>query len=74
MKILDRIPDRALVGLTLGFFALLGLDVAIIDAVPFIDEAALAAIATGLVGATLSRRKQRREERERQRVEAGGGE
>ncbi|MCO4768575.1 MAG: hypothetical protein KDA24_01000 [Deltaproteobacteria bacterium] len=64
MKLLDRIPDRLLAFMTAGFFAMLGLDVAIPDALPFIDEAVLATVASTLVATMLGRRKTRRLARE----------
>ena len=59
LNVLDRIPDRILAFMTAGFFALLSLDIVVIDAVPFVDEAVLATIATGLAGSLLSRRRAR---------------
>ena len=59
LNVLDRIPDRVLAFMTAGFFALLGLDIVVIDAVPFVDEAVLATIATGLASSLLSRRRAR---------------
>ena len=38
---------------------MLGLDIVVIDAVPFVDEAVLATIATGLASSLLSRRRAR---------------
>jgi len=77
LKILDRISDRALAFLTAGFFAALGLDIAVIDIVPFVDEAILATIASGLAAAMFSRRKERRlskeaEAKTRSEAEAAG--
>ncbi len=60
MKLLDRVSDRALAFLTAVFFALLGLDIAVIDAIPFVDEAVLATIASALGASVLSRRKARK--------------
>jgi len=60
LKLLDRVSDRALSFLTAVFFVLLGLDIAIIDAIPFVDEAVLATIASTLGASVLSRRKARK--------------
>ena len=65
MKFLDRISDRTLAFLTAGFFALLGLDIAVLDVVPFVDEALLATVASGLAANMFSRRKARRLAREK---------
>ena len=60
MNPLKSLSDRALTMLTLTFFGLLGLDIVILDFIPFIDEAVLATIATTLATTALSRRKARR--------------
>lgn len=64
MKFMNRISDRALAFMTAGFFALLGLDIAVLDVVPFVDEALLATVASGLAASMFSRRKARRLARE----------
>ncbi len=71
MKLTERLSDRALALLTAGFFALLGLDIAVLDVVPFVDEAVLATIASGLAATMLSRRKARRLAREAEAAKVG---
>ncbi len=63
MALLDNLSDRSLAFLAAGVFAALGLDLVVIDAVPFLDEALLATVATGLAGKVLKRRRVRRAER-----------
>ena len=63
MALLDSLSDRSLAFLAAGVFAALGLDLVVLDAVPFLDEALLATVATGLAGKVLKRRRARRAER-----------
>ncbi len=60
LNVLDRIPDRVLAFLTAGFFALLGFDIVVIDALLLGDGAVLATLATGLASSLLSSRRARK--------------